>query len=359
MDGNVKKAPQKSDKLSEPLSKTYLKEISSIILISRNKAEVAVNSTLVMLYWNIGKLIKEQILAGNKPAYGKSVIENISKELVGQFGRSYSTRNLFHMVKFYEVFGDEQILNTLCTKLSWSHFRKLITLKDPLKIEFYGTLALNERWSVRELSGRIDSMMYERTAISKMPDVTITKDLELLRDKKAMSMDLVLRDPYVLDFLELKDHVRENDLETAIMQELEKFILEMGRDFTFVGRQVRLVFDNRDYYIDLLLYHRKLRCLVVVELKLGAFKPEYKGQVELYLNYLEKYETNEGENPPIGIILCSSKEAEVVELMKLDEARIHVAEFIVKILSEKFPQAVENAKILIEQRKGVLEDEKQ
>ena len=345
--------------MSKLSNRAYFEEISNIIVTARNKAEVAVNSTLVMLYWTVGKVIKEQILEGNKPEYGKSVLENLSKELVEQFGRSYSTRNLFHMVKFYEVFNDEQILNSLSTKLSWTHFRKLITLKDPLKIEFYATLALNERWSVRELGGRIDSMMYERTAISKKPDATIASDLELLRDKKAMSMDLVLRDPYVLDFLELKDHVSENDLETAIMQELEKFILEMGRDFAFVGRQVRLVFDNRDYYIDLLLYHRKLKCLVVVELKLGEFKPEYKGQVELYLNYLEKYETNEGENPPIGIILCSSKEAEVVELMKLDEARIHVAEFIVKTLSEKFPQAVENAKILLEQRKGVRDDGKQ
>ena len=203
--------------MSELSKKNYFEEISNIIVTSKSKAEVAINSTLVMLYWNVGRVIKEQILAGNKPEYGKSIIENLSNELVEQFGRSYGTRNLFHMVKFYEVFNDEQILNSLSTKLSWTHFRKLITLKDPLKIEFYATLTLNERWSVRELGGRIDSLMYERTAISKKPDTTITNDLELLRDKKAMSMDLVLRDPYVLDFLELKDHVSENDLETAII----------------------------------------------------------------------------------------------------------------------------------------------
>lgn len=172
-----------------------------------------------------------------------------------------------------------------------------------------------------------------------------------------MSTDLVLKDPYVLDFLDLKDSYSEKDLESAIIAELERFILEMGRDFTFVGRQVRLTFQDVDYYVDLLLYHRKLRCLVVVELKLGKFKPEYKGQVELYLNYLEKYEMNEGENPPIGIILCSSKEAEVVELMKLDEARIHVAEVITRTLAQKLPEAIDNAKTLLEQRKLYTEDE--
>lgn len=172
-----------------------------------------------------------------------------------------------------------------------------------------------------------------------------------------MSTALALRDPYILDFLDLKDSYSEKDLESAIIAELERFILEMGRDFTFVGRQVRLTFQDVDYYIDLLLYHRKLRCLVVVELKLGKFKPEYKGQVELYLNYLEKYEMNEGENPPIGIILCSSKETEVVELMKLDEARIHVAEVITRTLAEKLPEAIDNAKILMEQRKLYMDNE--
>jgi len=345
--------------MSELQSRAYFEEISSIIVTSRNKAEIAVNSALVMLYWAVGKVIKEQILEGNKPEYGKSVIENLSKELVGQFGRSYSTRNLLHMVKFYEVFNDEQILNTLCTKLSWSHFRKLITIKEPLKIEFYSTLALNERWSVRELNNRVDSMLYESTALSKKPELTIANDLEKLRDEKAMSMDLALRDPYVLDFLELKDSFSEKDLESAILAELQHFILEMGRDFTFAGRQIRLTFDSRDFYIDLLLYHRKLKCLVVIELKLGGFKPEYKGQMELYLNYLEKHETNEGENPPIGIILCESKETEIVELMKLDEARIHVAQFLTEKLEKKLPQAVENAKILLEQRKGVRVDEEE
>lgn len=166
------------------------------------------------------------------------------------------------MVKFYEVFNDEEILHTLCTKLTWSHFRKLIYIKEPLKMEFYATLELNERWSVRELDERINSQLYERTIISKNSELTIANDLQILRDEKKMSTALALRDPYILDFLDLKDSYSEKDLESAIIAELERFILEMGRDFTFVGRQVRLTFQDVDYYIDLLLYHRKLRCLV-------------------------------------------------------------------------------------------------
>ena len=160
----------------------YFKQISDIIAQARTNAEIAVNSELVLLYWNVGKIIKTQVLEGNKPEYGKSVIENLSRDLVSEYGRSYNQRNLFHMVKFYEVFNDEQILNTLCSKLTWSHFRKLITLKDPLKIEFYATLAINERWSVRELDGRIGGMLYERTNLSKKPEITIADDLEKLRD---------------------------------------------------------------------------------------------------------------------------------------------------------------------------------
>jgi len=339
------------------LTKNYFKEISEMISAARQNAEIAVNRELVMLYWNVGRVIKTQILEGNKPEYGKSVITQLSCDLVSEYGRGYSQRNLFNMVKFYEVFGDESILQTLSAKLTWSHFTKLIYIKEPLKMDFYSTLALNERWSVRELDERINSQLFERTNLSKKPEITIADDLQMLRENKEMSTDIALRDPYVLDFLDLKDNFSEKDLENAIIAELERFILEMGRDFTFVERQMRLTFGGTDYYIDLLLYHRKLKCLVAVELKLGKFKPEYKGQVELYLNYLEKYEMNEGENPPIGIILCSSKEAEIVELMKLDEARIHVAEVITKALSQKLPQAINNAKALLEQRKQYLEEE--
>jgi predicted nuclease of restriction endonuclease-like (RecB) superfamily len=193
-------------------------------------------------------------------------------------------------------------------------------------------------------------MLYERTALSKLPEETIKNQLKDLKEKDKMTPDLVLRDPYVLDFLELHDTYSEKDLEQAILNALEKFILEFGRDFYFVGRQRRITIDKEDYYIDLLFYHRKLRCFVAIELKLGKFKAEYKGQMELYLRYLEKYEMDEGENPPIGIILCAEKSKEHVELMLLNEDRIKVAEYMTKLppkelFEEKLRKAMINAQV--------------
>jgi len=338
------------------ISMNYFKQISDIIVRARSNAEIAVNSELVMLYWHVGKVIKTQILEGNKPEYGKSVIENLSRELVAEYGRGYSRASLFNMAKLYEIFPDEQIFYTLCRKLTWSHFRKLIYIKEPLKMEFYMTLTLNERWSVRELHDRINSMLYERTNLSKRPEITIADDLEMLRERREMSTDLALRDPYMLDFLALQDNFSEKDLENAIISELQRFILEFGRDFAFVGRQVRITINDKDFYIDLLFYHRKMKRLVVVELKLEEFKPEHKGQVELYLNWLAQNDMNEGDNKPIGIILCAEKDEEIVELLSLDESDIHVAKFLTETLEKKLPQAITNAKILLEQRKQYEED---
>jgi len=331
-------------------SSGYFNEISKIIEQARHRTEIAVNSELVTLYWNIGKIIQTQILYNEKPEYGKSIMQNLSDELVTEYGRGYSVQNLWNMVKFFEVFPDTQILYTLCRELSWSHIRTLIYVKDPLKREFYMTLALNERWSVRELNDRISTALYERTALSKKPETTIANDLEKLRNERKMSTDLFFREPYVLDFLNLKDNYSEKDIENAIISELQNFLLEMGRDLAFHGRQVRISVDGVDYYIDLLFYHRKLRRLVVIELKLDKFKPEFKGQVEFYLKYLEKYEMNEGENPPIGIILCPEKSEVMIELLELDKNNIHVAEFVTKELKDNISKLVERAKLTLEQR---------
>ncbi len=210
-------------------------------------------------------------------------------------------------------------------------------------------MAINERWSIRTLKERVDSMLFERTSLSKKPEKTIENDLKTLSDENKMSLDLFLRDPYVLDFLEMQDTFSEKDLESAILMELESFILEFGSDFAFVGRQVRIIVGNRDYYIDLLFYHRKLRRLVLIELKLGEFKPEHKGQDELYLRWLDKNERNEGEESPIGIILCAEKSNETVELLELDQSGIHVAQYLTQIppkevFEEKLFKAIERAK---------------
>jgi predicted nuclease of restriction endonuclease-like (RecB) superfamily len=214
-------------------------------------------------------------------------------------------------------------------------------------------MCAKERWNVRTLRERVNSMLFERTAISKKPEITIRKDLELLISDNKMSKELFLKDPYLLDFLELQDSFSERDLESAILKELEKFILEFGSDFAFLSRQKRVQIGESDYVMDLLFYHRKLKRLVLIELKIGEFVPQYKGQVELYLKWLSKYEKQEDEQEPIAIILCASKDTEVVELMDLERDNIHVSEYWLElppkeILERKLHRAIENATQRIE-----------
>jgi predicted nuclease of restriction endonuclease-like (RecB) superfamily len=212
--------------------------------------------------------------------------------------------------------------------LSWSHLKTLIYIEAPLKRDFYLEICRLEHWSVRQLQERINSLLFERTAISKKPEETIRQDLKQLREQGQLSPDLTFRDPYVLDFLGLSDSYSEKDLESAILAELQRFIIELGSDFAFLARQKRITIDNRDYYIDLLFYHRRLRRLVAIDLKLGEFEAAYKGQMELYLRFLEKHEQIEGEATPIGLILCTGKSVEHVELMQLDQSNIRVADYL-------------------------------
>ena len=266
-------------------------------LIEKAKIQVVshINTEFVILNWNIGNRIKNELLNNKKPEYGKKVIKNLSKRLIEKYGRGYSYSNLYRMLQINEDFEDFQKFATLSQKLSWSHFVEIVKMDTDVKRKFYATMCMNENWSVRTLKERVDSALFERTAISKKPEQTIINDLQLLTDENKMTTDLFFRDPYILDFLELKDTYSEKDLENAIINELERFILEMGNDFAFLARQKRITIDGRDYYMDLLFYHRKLRRLVVIELKLDEFKPEHKGQVELYLKWLDKYERAEGE----------------------------------------------------------------
>ena len=333
-------------------------KIATLIETAKRNVARNVNNEMTLLYWNIGKDITENVLNNQKAKYGETVITNLSQKLMLEYGRGYSRANLFRMLKFYEYFPDFEKFSTLSRKLSWSHFVELLQIPDSVKREFYATMCSNEYWSVRTLRERISSALFERTAISKKPEQTIINDLQLLTNENKMTTDLFFRDPYVLDFLELKDTYSEKDLENAIINELEKFILEMGNDFAFLARQKRITIDGRDYYIDLLFYHRKLKRLVVIELKLDEFKPEYKGQVELYLKWLDKYEKAEGEEPPVAIILCATKSDMMTELLELDNSGIHVAQYLTEyvpkgLLEEKFLSSIKNAKIQLEQRKNI------
>lgn len=333
-------------------------EILNLIKTSKNNLYTAVNTELVMLYWNIGKIIKEEIIKLDRAEYGKRIVDYVSKQLTIEFGRGFSRPNLFRMIQFYEIYPNIEIVSSLMRQLSWTHFIELNQIKDPLKRDFYTKMCVSERWSVRTLKGRIDSVLFERTTISRKPEETIKNDLELLEKENKMSVDLFFRDPYVLDFLNLKDTYSEKDIENAILAELEKFILEMGTDFAFLARQKRIVIDNEDYYIDLLFYHRKMKRLVVIELKLEKFRAADKGQIELYLRWLEKYEMNKGEESPLGIILCAEKSNESIELLQLDKSGIHVAQYLTElppkeIFEKKLQDAVAKARLQIEKSKGV------
>lgn len=238
--------------------------------------------------------------------------------------------------------------------MSWTHFIALIPLKDPLQRDDYAQMASAERWSVRTLRERIDSMLYERTALSKKPDETIAQELATMRDAQRMSPALVMRDPYILDFLGLRDTWQKGDLEAAIIREMESFLLELGAGFSFVARQKRIPIDDEDFHLDLLFYNRKLRRLVAVELKVGEFKAAYKGQMELYLRWLDKHEREPEEASPLGIILCTSKKREQIELLELDKSGIHVAEYLTAlpprgVLVERLHQAAQRAQSQIEQ----------
>ena len=272
-------------------------------------------------------------------------------------GKGWGEKQLRQCMQFALVYPDKEIVYALRRQLSWTHLRTVIYMEDALKRAFYIEMCKLENWSSRQLKERIQSMLYERTAISKKPELTIQNDLELLQNEQKLSADLVFRDPYVLDFLGLSDAYSEKDLETSIIAELQRFIIELGSDFAFMARQKRITIDNREYYIDLLFYHRRLKCLIAIDLKIGEFEAAHKGQMELYLRYLEKHEQVEGENTPIGLILCTGKNEEHVELMQLHKSNIHVADYLTllpsqKVLKQKLHQAIEIAKNRIDIEKG-------
>lgn len=331
--------------------------IKALIEQSKQQVALAVNTTMSMLYWQIGKQINEEIKLQNRTeSYGKQIVATLWRQLVAEYGASFSEKNLRRMMQFAVVFPDEKIVVSVIRQLSWTHILAIIPIGDPLKREFYIEMCKLEKWSVRTFRERIQSMLYERTAISKKPELTIKHDLTLLHNEQKLSPDLVFRDPYFLNFLGLKDMYSEKDLESSILAELQRFIIEFGNDFAFMARQKRITIDNRDYYIDLLFYHRRLKCLVAIELKIGEFEAGYKGQMELYLRYLEKHEKVDGENTPIGLILCAGKNEEHIELMQLDKSNIRVSEYLTllpsqKILQEKLHRAIELA-----QQKLIEED---
>ncbi|WP_448874079.1 PDDEXK nuclease domain-containing protein [Desulfobulbus propionicus] len=334
---------------------TLISDIRRLIETSRSQLAGAVNSALTQLYWHIGQRIHSEVLQGERAEYGEQVVATLAQQLEADYGRGFSSKNLRHMLRFAESFPSLEIVSALSRQLAWSHFLEIIYLKDPLKRDFYVHMCGQERWSVRTLRERMGSMLFERTALSRKPDGLLAGELATLREQGELSPALVLKDPYILDFLGLHDRYLEKDLEDAILRELELFLLELGAGFTFVARQKRIQIDNDDFYIDLLFYNRRLKRLVAIDLKLGDFKAADKGQMELYLRWLAKYEQEPDEAPPLGIILCSGKKQEQIELLELSQTGIHVAEYLTvlppkKVLQQKLHEAIARSRQRLDNR---------
>ena len=345
------KAPGRTEgrELTERTAR-LLAEVRHLIESAQARAAQTLRAELVLLNWSIGQLISREILGGSKPEYGQQVISTLARQLTADYGAGFSQPNIFHMMRFVEVWPDQAQVRALSEYLGWSHFKELLYLENSLARDFYAELCRVERWTVRTLRERVRSMLFERTAISKLPEASIRESLAQLRETDKMTPQLVFRDPYVLDFLGLKDTFSEADLETAILRELERVLLELGTDFAFIARQKRMTIGRQDFYLDLLFYHRRLARLIAIELKLGQFEATYKGQMELYLRWLDKYERRrEQEESPIGLILCSSKDQEQIELLQLHQGEIRVAEYLTalpekKLLAAKLHEATIRAR---------------
>ncbi|HVU59158.1 MAG TPA: PDDEXK nuclease domain-containing protein [Puia sp.] len=341
-------AKNKKNVAANPFKGLFL-DISRLIEDSRKQVALSVNSKITLLYWNIGKMIRAQILQSQRAEYGEQIIASLSKKLTERYGKGWSKQQLWNCLRTAERITSQKKILVLSKELSWTHIKTLIAIKEDIKMDFYIALCGNEKWNTRTLEERIDSMLYERTALSKKPEKLLKKEIAVLRSKGTVTPDLVFRDPYFLNFLGLKDIYSEKDIESAILNQLQEFIVEMGTDFALLARQKRILIDGEDFKIDLLFYHRGLKRLVVIDLKLERFKPAHKGQMELYLKWLDRYERKNGEESPIGLILCAGKKQEQIELLELNKGQIRVAEYMTqlppkKVLFQKLNKAIELAK---------------
>ncbi|NLT50344.1 MAG: DUF1016 domain-containing protein [Ignavibacteria bacterium] len=330
-------------------SEALLNGIQSIIENARSRVAVFVNAETTLLNWQIGNYINIELINEHRAEYGSKILDTLSQELQLRYGKGYTYTALTRMCKVAKTFNQE-IIATLSQQLSWSHLIELSAIENETKRDFFTKLCIYERWGVRTLRDKIDTMLFERTAISTKPVETIREALQTLQQDNKILPELVFKNSYVLDFLNLPADYSEKELETALVANLQQFILELGSGFAFLERQKRIQVDAVDYHLDLLFYHRKLTRLVAIDLKLGKFKPEYKAQMELYLRWLQKHEMQEGEKLPIGLLLCSEGNTEHIELLMLDEKQIRVAQYLTELPSkewfaDKLHRALEIAKM--------------
>ena len=336
--------------LSEEKAESLLyNDICFLIENTRQRLATTANIEACVMHWQIGRRIKEDVLYNKRAEYGKQILGNLAIALTEKYGKGWSVYKLQHCVRAAYTFSEDEIVYAARTQLTWTHLRSLMSIDDGLKRSFYIEMCRLEHWDTRTLNEKIDSQLYELTALSKKPEEVIKQELAKIKNTNTLVPDIVFRSDYFLDMLGLTDVYSEKDLEDAILLQLQSFIKELGSDFAFLDRQKRITVDSTDYYIDLLFYHRRLRRLVAIDLKLGKFKPEHEGQMLLYLRYLNKNERIEGEESPIGLILCSEGNTEHIEYLMLDNNSIRVAQYYTqlpdkKLLSEKLQRAIAIAK---------------
>lgn len=334
-------------KYIEPQQESVLfEDVCQIINGARSRMATYANTEVCMTNWYVGKRIKEDVLFNMRAEYGKQVVINLSAKLSEKYGSGWGEKKLRHCIRSAETFSKEEIVYATRIQLTWTHLRSLMFIKDPLERQFYAQMCSSEHWDTRTLDEKINKQLYLTTALSRKPEEVIKKELEESKSKNQLLPDMVFRSSYFLDILGLPDVFSEKDLENAILGQVEEFLSELGSDFTFIKRQKRITIDAVDYYIDLLFFHRELRRLVVIDLKLGKFKPEYEGQMRLYLRYLNQNDRKPWEESPIGLILCSEGNTEHIEYLMLDEeSPIKVAQYYTKLpdkklLSEKLRKAI-------------------
>ncbi len=320
-------------------------ELSQLIEQSKQQVAVQANSAVTILFWQVGTRINQDILQNKRAEYAKQIVSTLSTQLKERYGRTFEEKNLRRMMQFAEQFTDFQIVVTLSRQLSWSHYLAILPIKTHEAKLFYANQVGNSFMSVRELRRQIALKAFERTNIA---DAQIIESTHIPFN--------TFKDPYILDLFGLQNSFLEKDLEDAILHDLETFILELGKGFAFVERQKRMIIDGEDFNLDLLFYHRKLKRLVAIELKLGKFQAKHKGQMELYLKWLDKYEKQEGENTPVGLILCAESSREQIELLEMHKDGIMVAEYWTdlppkKQFEEKIHLLVAEAKERIERKK--------
>ena len=332
------------------LEQSLFAEISEMIEQGRRTVAAQVNNTAILTFWRVGKRVNEVVLQNKRAEYGKQIVSTLSTQLKEKYGRSFELRNLRRMMQFADEFPDAEIVSTLSTQLSWSHFIELLPLKTSEARLYYAKDAAERHLGVHQLRQMISRKSFERKEIANTQ----------INSPETLPLD-TFKDPYLFDYMGLNDEYLEADLEAAVLRELEKFILEFGKGFAFVARQKRVIIDGIDFHLDLLFYNRNLKRLVAIELKQGRFQADFKGQMELYLKWLNRYERQEGENEPIGLILCAEGNREQIELLEMDKSGIMVAQYWTALppkaeFEQKIHSLLAETRERLERRKLLIEE---